>query len=256
MSNYFEQVIENLRLKHEAVKAMDLPPREPIKYECPICEDRELVIIENDDGLVSARPCHCKAQKMQKRMFRASGLTEIQATLTLSDYRQTKDTKHMFDMIKDYIQTQAWTHGMGFFMSGSVGIGKTMLAMIIASEIMKNYTSVIFVPTTSLMAELRSSQFSNDQSDFEQRIDKLINADMVIFDDIGKEKPTEWVQNQYFRIIDGRYNKRKPTGYTSNYEPDDLITRFSEFGEAIVSRIVAMTRDYTISVKATDYRRP
>jgi DNA replication protein DnaC len=254
MSNHFEQIIENLRLKHEAFKAMNQPQSEHLIYDCPICEDREIVLVEQDDGSVSARNCECKLKKVQKRMFRASGLTEEQARLTLNDYNTSPDTMKMYQMVKRYIERQAWKDNNGFALFGSVGAGKTMLAQIIASEVMKSKLSVIFVPTTSLMAELRASQFSEDRSDFEQRIDKLINADMVIFDDVGKEKPTEWVQNQYFRIIDGRYNARKTTGFTSNYEFGELANRFSEFGDAIISRIVAMTRDYAVNVSAQDYR--
>ena len=106
-----------------------------------------------------------------------------------------------------------------------------MLAQIIASEIMNDRkTSVIFLPTTSLMGELRAAQFAEGGAEYEQRIDRLIKADVVIFDDLGKEKPTEWVQTQYFRIIDGRYNAKKTTSFTSNFELDTLADRFSEFG--------------------------
>ena len=138
---------------------------------------------------------------------------------------------------------------------GSVGAGKTMLAQIIASEIMNDRkTSVIFLPTTSLMGELRAAQFAEGGAEYEQRIDRLIKADVVIFDDLGKEKPTEWVQTQYFRIIDGRYNAKKTTSFTSNFELDTLADRFSEFGEAILSRLIAMTRDSIVNVTAGDYR--
>ena len=255
MTNAFEQIIENLRIKHEAFKASNsMHPAEPVQYDCPLCEDREIVLIEQEDGSVSARNCQCKARKIQKRMFKASGLTEEQALMTIDDYNVSLETKKMYQMTKDYLCGQSWREGKGFALVGSVGVGKTMLAQIIASAIMRDFKSVIFIPTTSLMAELLAAQFSNDKSEFEQRIERLINADVVIFDDVGKEKPTEWVQNQYFRIIDGRYNMRKTTGYTSNYEFGKLAERFSEFGDAIISRIIAMTRDYQVSVKAQDYR--
>jgi DNA replication protein DnaC len=254
LTNGFERIIESLRIKHEAFKASNMQPMEPIKYDCPLCEDREIVLIEQEDGSVSARNCQCKARKIQKRMFKASGLTEEQALMTIDDYNVTPDTKKMHTMVKDYLSGQSWRESKGFALVGSVGTGKTMLAQIIASAIMRDRKSVIFIPTTSLMAELLAAQFSNDKTEFEQRIERLINADVVIFDDVGKEKPTEWVQNQYFRIIDGRYNQRKTTGYTSNYEFGQLAERFSEFGDAIISRIIAMTRDYQVNVKARDYR--
>jgi DNA replication protein DnaC len=249
-------MLERMKKRADMNKKMGIVPRvEVIKYDCPKCEDREIVLIEQEDGSFSARNCECKAQKIQKRMFRASGLSEEQARLMISDYKPSQDTMKMYQMAKRYIDLRQWGEGKGFALFGSVGIGKTMLAQIIASEIMRSKKSVIFVPTTSLMAELRSSQFSEDRSEFEQRIEKLINVDVVIFDDVGKEKPTEWVQNQYFRIIDGRYNNKKATGFTSNYEFGELADRFSEFGDAIISRIISMTRDFVVNVRGEDYRR-
>ena len=85
-----------------------------------------------------------------------------------------------------------------------------------------------------------------------RQLPRLINADVVIFDDLGKEKPTEWVQTQYFRIIDGRYNQKKTTSFTSNFELVTLSDRFSEFGEAIISRLVAMIRDSIVNVNPSD----
>jgi DNA replication protein DnaC len=249
-------MLKRMKDRSELNKKMGIVPRvELIEYDCQKCEDREIVLIKQEDGSFSARDCECKAQKIQKRMFRASGLSEEQARLMISDYKPSQDTMKMYQMAKRYIDLRQWEEGKGFALFGSVGIGKTMLAQIIASEIMRSKKSVIFVPTTSLMAELRSSQFSEDRSNFEQRIEKLINVDVVIFDDVGKEKPTGWVQDQYFRIVDGRYNNKKATGFTSNYEFDELEKRFSEFGEAIVSRFISMTRDYAVNIQADDWRR-
>jgi len=252
----FEEIIERLKLKAEAFNATyTVTPYETVKYECSICQDREIIPIEQEDGSFSARNCECKEMKIQKRLFKASGLSEEQAALRLKDFKPSMDTKQMYNKVKNYIDKQLWKDGKGFALVGSVGAGKTMLAQIIASEIMSDRkTSVIFFPTTSLMAELRVAQFAEGGAEYEQRIDRLIKADVVIFDDLGKEKPTEWVQTQYFRIIDGRYNAKKTTSFTSNFELDTLADRFSEFGEAIISRLIAMTRDSIVNVTAGDYR--
>jgi len=252
----FERIIEKLKVKSDIFKAMNVAsPIVAVNYDCPICQDREIIPVEQEDGSFSARNCECKERKIQKRLFKASGLTEEQSTLRLDDFKPNGDTMQMYLMARNYIDRQAWKENKGFALVGSVGAGKTMLAQIIASEIiMDKKMTVIFLPTTSLMAELRVAQFSDGGVEYEQRIDRLINADVVIFDDVGKEKPTEWVQTQYFRIIDGRYNHKKTTSFTSNYELVTLSDRFSEFGEAIISRLVAMTRDSIVNIKANDYR--
>lgn len=252
----FERILENLRLKSEAFKAMyPTPPREVIKYECWICQDREIVPVEKEDGSFSAMNCSCKERKIQKRLFKSSGLTEEQSKMKLMDFETSEDTMVMYNMAKMYIENQSWIENKGFALVGSVGVGKTMIAQIIANKILADRTkSVIFLPTTSLMAELRVAQFSDGGAEYEQRIARLVNSDVVIFDDVGKERQTEWVQAQYFRIIDGRYNRRKTTAFTSNYDFQELGDRFPEFGEAIISRLVSMTRGCCVNINARDYR--
>jgi len=254
--NPFVAMIERMKERAELNKKMGIVPREDSAfiYDCPICQDREVVPIERDGFVNDVAVCSCKAQKAQKRLFRASGLTDQQSKFTLGDYKVTPETMKMVQAVNVYLGGEVWKKGEGFMLSGTVGIGKSMLAQIIANHILIMGQSVVFVPTNSLMAELRAAQFSKDGMEFEQKIEILVNADVVIFDDLGKEKCTEWVQAQYFRIIDSRYNKRKATGFTSNYNLDQLADRFSEFGEAIISRIIAMTMGYCTFVSAMDYR--
>ena len=255
-NNVFVLMLERMKARADMNKQMGIIPSNgpSIEYDCPICQDREIVPIEKDGIVNDVVICECKARKAQKRLFRASGITDEQANFEIKDYKVTPENAKMLQAMKLYMDAEAWKKGEGFMLSGSVGVGKSMMSQIVANYLLKSGQAVIFVSTNSLMAELRVAQFTNGGIEFEQKIEMLINADVVIFDDIGKEKATEWVQTQYFRIIDGRYNKRKATGFTSNYSFDELADRFSEFGEAIVSRIVAMTRGYSVSIKARDFR--
>lgn len=192
-------------------------------------------------------------------MFANSGLTPEQQALTMKDYKITNQNSRMGKMVKLYIQQfpELYTGNQvnkGFALTGSVGIGKTMLSMIITNELLKRKIPTIFVATTELMSQLRTAQFDDGGQAHEEMHHKLVTAPVVIFDDIGKEKPTEWVQLQYFRILDGRYTRNLTTSFTSNFSFDQLAKQFDIHGEAIISRLFAMTKGYQVELKADDYR--
>ena len=68
----------------------------------------------------------------------------------------------------------------------------------------------------------------------------------------AKKKLTEWVQNQYFRIIDGRYRRNITTIFTSNLGFNELAKIFDT---AIISRLFELTKGRQVEVEAKDYRK-
>lgn len=165
----------------------------------------------------------------------------------------------MFEGVKKYLDSwpeliKSDSISKGFFLVGNAGIGKTMLSCIIAKDMLDKGISVVFVSSADLLSELRQAQFSKDREGIEAKIETLGSVQALILDDISKEKPTEWAQSMYYRLIDLRYRNNLLTGFSANYYPQDLEERLGDFGEATVSRILGMTRNYFLSAQDYDHR--
>ncbi len=74
---------------------------------------------------------------------------------------------------------------------------------------------------------------------------------VCIFDDVASEKPSEWVQTQYYRILDMRYRLRLTTLFSTNFTFDQIAERL---GDAVSSRLYALTKERQFYLEADDYR--
>ncbi|MCC6236080.1 MAG: ATP-binding protein [Dehalococcoidia bacterium] len=129
-----------------------------------------------------------------------------------------------------------------FYLWGDVGRGKTGLAVAYAMtrlawdnpDVMPS--SVSYWPVSRLLREIRSS-FGGD-AQLEASIFKECRAaSLLILDDIGVEKPTEWMQSTLYEIVSVRHEERCATLFTSNLSIAELNARI---GERTTWRIIEM----------------
>lgn len=123
--------------------------------------------------------------------------------------------------------------GMGLYIfSGTKGSGKTMLSCCILNEISKRYAgSVKFVNTLDFLEITKKSFQGSDEE-----VRALYDANLLVIDDLGVQLNKEWIDTTFYRLINDRYVKRKPTIYTSNIPLDKL-----KMDDRITDRIESTT---------------
>ena len=213
---------------------------------CPICHGDEWVL-EIIDGKEVATPCICRAKAIRKRRMAFAelpdGLSDIRlASFSISVYTNEESrqkariacqiVKEYLDMFKD-----AKRKGMGLYIcSETKGSGKTRMAASIANELMeKHNTQVKFSTSMRILTEIRRSYDPGTAMTESQLLSALSTTEVLVIDDFGTERVTDWVKDKFYEIINNRYVDKKVTIFTSNEPIEDL-----KYDDRITNRIKEM----------------
>lgn len=141
--------------------------------------------------------------------------------------------------------------GIGLFFVGPVGTGKTHLAAAIANYLIKEKViPVKFGNITMLLSEIKATYDEDAKMRENEVIYTLSNVALLVIDDLGKEKTTEWTNQILYTIVNNRYENYKPVVVTTNLSIQDLEEKL---GQATMSRIIEMCRG--IKMEGVDFRR-
>lgn len=138
-------------------------------------------------------------------------------------------------------------HGTNLLLSGPLGTGKTSLAYAALREAFVDGRTVKAGSVPDLMDANRPVDAGRER-DSEAQVTNLQRVQVLLLDDLGAEKPSDWQREQLYRIVNGRYERGLPTIITTNQH--DLEERV---GGATLSRFREDVR--TVAVVGADLRR-
>jgi DNA replication protein DnaC len=190
---------------------------------CPICEGAGLRIVERPDGTRAARPCDCRVARRSTRMIEQANIPRRYANCTLESYdtqfsSANRSLHGALIQARNFVKTYPIeTDGKGLLFVGDIGIGKTHIAVgILQSLILERGATGIFCDYRDLLKQIQNSYGRNDQSE-RQILAPIFDAEVLVLDELGAAKPTEWVWDTVQHILNTRYNDRKTTIITTNY---------------------------------------
>jgi DNA replication protein DnaC len=194
---------------------------------CPICEGAGLRVVERADGTRVAQECSCRAKRRELRMVAQARIPDRYRLCTLENFvpnyaGNNQSLAAALVQARNFVRTYPVdTDGKGLLLVGTVGLGKTHLAVgILQALIAERGAKGLFCDYRDLLKQIQDSYGRNDLSEREI-LKPVFQAEVLVIDELGAAKPTEWVWDTVQHILNTRYNDRKTTIITTNYQNEE-----------------------------------
>lgn len=200
------------------------------KWDCPICEDRGYL----SDGTL----CSCYLQERMQNIMAQSGMS-----VAMQQYRFDNFYLDGFDKPEDIQKKLEWCQQFAhqivagtckdcLFMRGDVGRGKTHLSSAIANVVLSGGKTVIYKRAADLFDMIRQYKYEEGTDRWHEVLEQLIGCDLLVIDDLGAERTTDFVTEQLVLLLEERNYRNKPWIINSNLKlsqiQDTYNTRVSD----------------------------
>ena len=227
-------------------------------------------------GITRMVRCLCKcraeerdrAQELEKQKQKIKRIEKIKSASLLGEkykdvsFNNTR-TDHNASFSKIYgrcrkycdVADKVLKSGIGIYLFGDKGTGKSRLTACMANELMSKYYSVLYTNFSEISKYIRNSFGSKLDSEYDF-IERLTNIDFLFIDDFGTELVSKndqdlWLQEKVFEVINKRYNNNKPIIFTSNYSLRQLLEERG-VADKTIDRIAEMCE--VIKIEGVSYR--
>ena len=210
-----------------------------IEYVCETCKDT---------GYVENEPCACMKHKLMDRLYDQSNVRDVvkMENFDTFDLRLFNDevvpaegispkenAKRNLKMAMAFAEDFT---GDNLLLYGGAGRGKTFLCNCIAKDVLDRGKTVLYLTAGQLFKQLEEMRFRNKEEEEDMDWDaELLDADLLIIDDLGTEFATMFTASELFRIINDRKLRKRPVVISTNLDYKALMDQYSD---RVMSRLI------------------
>lgn len=198
---------------------------------CPYCGRektwRQMKVLGSTIRAVIMCDCEVKAEEEQKRRDeqreKMERMKQILSMNCLGDrfrdasfdnFRTMDGTELCLKAMRDYAEAFDGHTDTGYCIYGRPGNGKSHLAAACVNRVIQRGYTAVFIEAPELFRKIRATY--NGEGSEEKILHSLSVCDLLVLDDLGAEKPSDWVQEKLYTVINNRYKRNKPLIITTN----------------------------------------
>lgn len=168
---------------------------------------------------------------------------------TLKTFTQKEDNQKLYTIVKNYVDNfeTFYKSNRGLLFWGTVGTGKSYAAACIANELLNRKTPVVMTSFVKVLQVIQDN--TENETEF---VNRLCAARLLIIDDLGTERNTDYALEKVYNVIDSRYRTGKPLILTTNLNLRDMQMTQDIRYQRIYDRIFEMC--HPVMVNGTSWR--
>jgi DNA replication protein DnaC len=248
---------------------------------CPHCKGTAWKLVTRPDGAGKvAVPCDCGMEERENRVIERARIPKRYEHCDFESYstdvgatpQQADSLKKAKLLAQAFIRDYPGANERGILFMGPSGVGKTHLAVAALKDLLRRGHAGLFCDYRELLKEIQASYNPSSESTEMGILEPIRTVEILILDDLGASKPSDWVRDIVGIVLNARYNERRTTIVTTNYldnpaaegEPTKLPggklvmpvredSLEQRIGSRMRSRLFEMCR--TVEVHSQDFRR-
>lgn len=175
------------------------------------------------NGLWVSRACECQAAEREERRVAATHIPERYRECTLDTYEiyhgADRSLSEALQTARRFVDAYPVdTAGKGLLFTGSIGVGKTHLAVGVLQRLVRERgVKGLFCDYRELLKNIQNSYNPQVNLTELELLKPVFAAEVLVLDDLGAQKPNEWVWDTVALILNSRYNDKLSTIITTNY---------------------------------------
>lgn len=199
----------------------------PVPPACTICSDSGWMPTSTD-GTDGVKRCDCYKRARIPRLFEFARIPPHYANATFANFNSDTDIvdKSVFmakGIAEKWVEDYPNNHGQGLLFMGRPGRGKTHLAVAIIRALMEQqHAPCLFCDFPDLLREIQHSYNPLTHGSERLILEPILDADVLVLDDLGTMKWSEWVKDMVAHVINDRYKHGNSTILTTNYLDEEL----------------------------------
>lgn len=200
---------------------------------CTICNDKGYIENQDENGITRTTVCKCIQDMQARKRTEFAKIPEKYNGISVSDFKTDVYSNENIGIanvarhiaakyVYNFEELKAAGKGL-YLYSNAKGSGKTMLSIAIGNALGNKYgIHYRFITTVDLIDEIRKTFHKESKRTESEIINLVSDIGLLILDDVGVERPTDFVKEKLNQIINRRVNDKKITIITSNIHMSQL----------------------------------